>query len=280
MSLWDNESVKKSAASKPNAFTLIELMVVMAIVVILTVVGYINISSRILTSRLESAVQTLASDLTYARSAAMLKGCPVRFIFCADKQCTNSTVNSGTPNGARVITGTTAANAIVPARFYAIQRYSQAIDPNSPEGCYNAAAVNATGTPSDGFNYWDYDRRPVEIPLGTGLVPIYGGSGTGPPDQTDWISTSGGAAANSLWFNRSGDLRFGVVEFANVVGTSVSYRIVFQLTMDNCTPATSGDCAAYLISIPANGGTATYTKCNSGTARSTGSATPSNTCWQ
>lgn len=249
----------------------------MAIAVILTVIGYVNIGSRMRTSRLDQAVQTISADLTYARSAAMLKGCPTRIIFCTNKACSDTNVSAASPvsGGGALISNSVGTTA---ARFYAIQRYSQAVNALSSEGCYNEAAVNALG---DGFDYWDFDRRPVELPLGVGFVPIYGSDNDDVPDQSDWSSTTSSAAGNSLWFNRSGVAQLNSVENANVAGSSTTYRIMFQVTLDNCevTGSTDADCLAYLVSMPPDGGTATFTKCNFGASRVAGTSVPSNNCF-
>lgn len=279
MSLWDNQEVNLHSSKKLSAFTLIELMIVLVIAIVLSAIGYINITSRLKTARLEEAAQTLVSDLSYARSAAMLKGCPTRFIFCNDRTCSpgaGTAVVSGVNSDNRAVIGTNATPS-VPARYYAIQRFSQADPSGTSSMCYNSAAIPSA---SDGYAYWDFDRRPQAIPQGVSFFPIYTSGGLA--DQTDWKwdQLSSAAAGNAIWFNSSGDLTSAAMtDTANVVGSAVDYRIVFQIGLDTCTPTNTDDCIAYLISIPANGGTAKFTKCESNTGNRSRGTTRSNRCF-
>ena len=248
--LWDNQGVKIESSKTRSAFTLVELMIVMTIAIILSVIGYVNITSRLRVSRLEDAVQTMVSDLSYGRSAAMLKGCSTRFIFCNDRLCADQAL--ATDFSSRRVTAELPPYA--PARYYAILRRSQADNP--AESCFSATAVNAAG---DGFDFWDFDRRPQSIPVGVSFFGIYPSANL--LDQTDWNLTTSPAADNSIWFNSSGDLTTaGLTDTANVAGSAANYRIAFQLGLDDCSAA-DDDCTGYLVSIPPNGGTAKFTKC-------------------
>jgi len=254
--LWDNQGVKIESSKTRSAFTLVELMIVMTIAIILSVIGYVNITSRLRVSRLENAVQTMVSDLSYGRSAAMLKGCSTRFIFCNDRLCADKALAT---DSSRRVTALSPPKA--PARYYAILRRSQASNP--AESCFSATAVNAVAggltVTGDGFDFWDFDRRPQSIPVGVSFFGIYPSANL--LDQTDWNFTISPAADNSIWFNSSGDLTTaGLTDTANVAGSAANYRIAFQLGLDDCSAA-DDDCTGYLVSIPPNGGTAKFTKC-------------------
>lgn len=257
-----------------RAFTLIELLVVVFIGLIVTVLGFVSLTSRMRVAALEQAAQSLVSDLSYARSAAMLKGCPTRFILCADKACTDTDVEVEAASPHRILASATDS----PAPFYAILRYSQS-DTADPV-CYNENAVPAAGAAGDGFDQWDFDRRPQAIPRGVALTGFYGASaGAGVFDTGgDWDVSVAGVGNNSIWFESDGDLNTPVVANALVSGSAVTYQMVFQVTLDNCSPATNSDCLGYLVSIPRNGGTAQMTRCNLGVSRS-GAGGSSNNCY-
>lgn len=225
-----------------RGFTLTELMITVAIIVIMSVVAGVNINSRLKLGRLEEAVQTLTSDLNYARSAAMFKGCPIRFIFCMDSLCQTKVTGTGETTSEKLVGTTSTA-----ARYYAILRRSQAGDTSGT--CYNASAVT-----TDGFAQWDFDRRPQLLPSGVAFRNIYTN-----PDQInddDWSDSASTVAANSLWF----DSEFGR-EQGNPVqnpNTAVSGELVaFQLVLDNCTDA---DCPGFFVTIT-TAGVVSYKKC-------------------
>ncbi len=245
-----------------QGFTLIELMIVVAIAAIATVLGFVSLNSRMKASSLEQAASQLESDLSYARSAALLKGCRTRLIFCNNRDCTAPDVvaSGACPTGG-------SANCVlsqsggIPAQYYAILRYSQNI--SNTDSCFTSEAVaNAL----DGFDYWDFDRRPQPIPKGVALINIYSGA-FGDLSDADWNSSVSGDAGESIWFDTEGELHSPLVANALVPDTSLAYRIVFQAQHEDCVVTSSENCLGFLVSIPVNGGTAKTTRCNLGTSR-------------
>jgi prepilin-type N-terminal cleavage/methylation domain-containing protein len=224
-----------------RGFTLIELMVVVMIAVVVTVLGYMSISSRMRVARLEEAAQVLTSDLTYTRSAAMLKGCRSRIILCPDRTCL----------------GISGAVANVDTdRFYAIMRQSSEMGTGP---CESAAAVPAA---DDGFTNWDFDRRPSGLPQGVRFVDVY----TAGLNVQNWDTAATSAAGNSLYFRTDGSFVAPATAQMLVPGSTLNHTILFQVTLDDCNPALeSEDCPAYFIGIPAAGGTARFAKCSAGT---------------
>jgi len=225
---------KAKLLKKAMAFTLMELMIVVAIMGVVAVIGGISISSRIKSSRLETAAMSLAADLAYARSAALFKGCHTRIILCLDSKC-----------------GTKTANPPV-ARYYAILRRAQYS--NSAESCYGGV----TG-PTDGYADWDFDKPPRPLPSG---VKLYRPSGfynfASTISHANWSDIGSDEASRSLYFHSSPyainaihiPLRASVVPMAD----SNRGRPVFQMGLDDCAPGASG-CTGYIISISEAGET-------------------------
>lgn len=260
--------------AKDLGFTLIELMVVVAIALIVTILGFISLTSRTKLASLEQSAQQLASDLTYSRSAAMLKGCPSRIVFCPNATCTAaaaSTIDNISLNNSATYGAGSAAWT-----FYAILRQSSTVATNP---CYNS---NAIPIASDGWTNWDYDRRPQKIPTGIRFnVSTYSGATAIEPDQSDWSDPTSAQAANSIYFRTDGVLQMPGVEAMNVTGSSLSHRIVFQTSLDHCDPDNSSeDCAAFLVGIPRDGGVARFLKCNHRARSALGNASsqPSQDC--
>lgn len=77
---------------KENGFTLIELMVVVAIVGLLMGVGMPALQDFIKNDRLSSQINTLVGHLAYARSEAVTRGLPVGL--CVSKDMTSCTAGS------------------------------------------------------------------------------------------------------------------------------------------------------------------------------------------
>jgi prepilin-type N-terminal cleavage/methylation domain-containing protein len=256
-------------------FTLVELLIVVAIIGVLSVIGGISLNSRIAISRLEEAAKTLVSDLRNARSSAMFKGCPVRFIHCADKTCSTTAATGRNVVLMAGVSGTSGnfigTSTGVVASYYGILRMSQKA--NTSGTCYNSAAVNALDSPTDAYNYWDFDRRPQSIPKGVAFSSVYS------PNAVldfggDWFTTTEPGAANSLWFSASS----GVATIPTGGATaSNGDTIAFQLNLDGCDPrSSSSECLGYLITVGA-GGVVNMVKCSPG-ARSVG-VTNSDVCF-
>lgn len=246
-------------------FTLIELLVVVAISLILAVIAGISLNSRLTISRLEQAAQTLVSDLRYARSSAMFKNCPVRVVFCDSRDCGALTATRQSGGYGNFI-GT---SADAPTSYYAMIRESQKEDSSGSTPCYNSNAVNALSSPSDPWQYWDFDRRPQSLPQGVIFTSIYS---TFPAGTYDWSSTSDAQATNSIYFSSSTG-QFNVPVSGGTASNGDT--IAFQLSLSGCSPASSSDdCLAYLITV-GSGGDINMVKCAPG-----GRADNTDNCFQ
>jgi|GEM_PF-6059278 len=243
--------------SNNQAFTLTELMIVVAIITIVSVIGAITLNSRMHVSRLEDAAQTLASDLAYARSAALFKGCPTRIILCTDRNCSSSgraVKQRGGSGGKPEFIGSSSDD---PANYYATLREAQYSDGNGD--CYVSSGSDPDGGAPNGYNYMDFDRRPQAIPSGIVFNPIYSGTNQ-VINYSDWSSTSSSEASNSLWFPTSISDSNANDSLANIpVDTpqdSKSAYVVFQLSLDSCDSTDPhGDCVAYFVTMDTSGET-------------------------
>lgn len=242
-------------------YTLIEMLVVVAIVIILTALGVVNMNSRARVADLEEAAKTLSADVNFARGAAMFRGCPTRIIICMDKDCSNTSVSS--------ISGNYIGNGSSAARYYAILRLSTT---NSLGSCYNSSKVSGTGFSSN----WDFEKRPQAIPKGIAFTGIYAGAGN-VPDAGNWLSTTDAMATNSIWFSSS----TGAANIP-VSGNTLTNgdTIAFQLTFDSCDPsgASAGECAGYFVTV-GTGGVVNMLKCARGTGHRTQGVFSSDNCF-
>ncbi len=241
-----------------SGFTLVELMVTVAIATILAIIGGITIQSRLRTGNLEAAAQQLVSDVSYARSAAMFKGCATRFIFCKTKTCLTASDHAVAQNANKKIQIDSGAAA----SYYAILRNSSV---TSGATCENTSAIPATGSTSDGYANWDFDRRPQALPKGIAFTNIYDNIGN---LDDEWAETTEAVSSNSLYFSSQfGDVISGV----NIPNGSLmtnGNKAVLQVGFDDCNPASADDCPAYIISV-GSGGNVDAIKCSKGT-RGTG----------
>lgn len=80
---------------KSHGFTLIELMVVLAIVAILTTITAPSFKQLIQSITISSSVNTFLSDMRYARSEAVRRGGGVVMCRSDDPEATDPTCNSG-----------------------------------------------------------------------------------------------------------------------------------------------------------------------------------------
>ena len=256
---------------KIAGFSLIEIMIVVAIIAILSVVGGITLNSRLAASRLETAASTLSSDLRAARSSAMFKGCPTRFIICADKTCSTASGTGRNISAQTSASGNYLGTASGPALYYGVLRMSQ--KESSSSTCYNTSAINSLDSPTDSYNYWDFDRRPQSIPRGVVFTSVYSPVAF-PNFATDWSTSTDAAASNSVWFSSSSGTLTAPTGGATA---SNGDPIAFQVSLESCDPRdTSSDCIAYLITVGA-GGVVKMVKCSAG-GRSPG-ATLSDQCF-
>jgi len=149
---------------------------------------------------------------------------------------------------------------------------SQSTDSNSL--CYNASAVPEA---SDGYEHWDFERKPIQIPRGVSFFPIYYNSSGNVPFEGNWFTTTSAEANNSIWFESDGDLHVPITDAATSSG--LAYNIIFQVGLDDCSPISDEDCIAYLIGIPSTGGTARSFRCEVGSGARSAPSTDSVKCF-
>lgn len=244
--------MKKKAS---RGFTLIELIIVILIIGVVSGITYVGLSSRSSVASLERAVQTLAADVAYARSAAVMKRCQTRFILCADSSCTNAAAGLG---------------AVEP-RFYAILRRSHN---DNLQSCSNPNLVPAA---NDGYANWDFDMAPKPLPRDVSFDAIYEGTDAW-MDMTDWLTLDGSVAAvqNSLYFPTSPSAALPSPGDADGDSTGTRSRLVatpilqsrvagddgsilFQLALGDCVD----DCPNYWVVLMDSGETVVR-RCNPG----------------
>jgi prepilin-type N-terminal cleavage/methylation domain-containing protein len=231
-----------------GGFTLIEILVALAIIAIVSVIGINTMTSRSVQIALEESAKSLRDDLSYARMAATLKGCPTRFIFCMDKLCNPGNAQNSSITG---IAGGIVGASGSPAQFYSIMRMT------TP--CSSQAGVDAS---QDGFANWDHDVKPRQLPGGVVFSSIYTSSGV--INRDNWTSSTGNAieAGNSLWFSPTLSPTYGTIPAGGAVEASGNF-IAFQLRLAACDPSQTDDCSGYFITM-SPGGVSGIKKCFNG----------------
>ncbi len=238
----DNVDVRESGIKNQNfrGFTLVEVIVALAIVLVLSTMGITALVSRSAGVQLEETANSMVSDVMYARTAAALKGCPLRFVFCDDHNCSSL---SGVASGGLI--GSSGA----PARGYSIMRQTAPCTGTAENALYG----------NDGMANWSHDVHPREVPRGIVFTAIYNKSG-GALESADWSTTTANPSesSNSLYFSTTGSVaaaNFPVMnsaQAANPGGAPANY-ILFQLESSGCDPATNEDCAGYFVTMNENG---------------------------
>lgn len=230
-----------------KAFTLMELLITITIILVVSSIGAISLNSRLAVASLEEAAQSLAADLSYARTAALFKGCPTRFVFCGDKLCTQRDI-AASVGGPVTVGGEN-------AQVYAIIRrmaHGAAGDCSTADADPDAGAANA-------FTNFDYDRKPQEISSRVSIDWIYDDS-TAANFQDDYADETASEAEDALWFATSISDPQANQGFMNLpVSTPLDADgnfIVFQLSLASCDPSVENDdCAAYFVTIDSSGQT-------------------------
>lgn len=91
--------MKTRQIKKPGGFTLIELMVVMAIVAVLVTLAAPSFTRQIQSTQISNSVNTFMSDLRFARSQAIRLGGPVVMCRSDAPEAANPTCGSGSGPG-------------------------------------------------------------------------------------------------------------------------------------------------------------------------------------
>lgn len=216
--------------SLDRGYTMVEIFITLAIIAIVTAIGITTMSEREAASRISQAATDLATDLSMACSLAPSKGCPMRIVFCMDKAC--STLATGTASdGKKVGSGSDYA------RVYAMIRMT-------------TPCATSAGTTTDGFANWDFDSKPRELPRGVAISAIYSDASKSLNAQ-NWTSSVSNAvdADASMWFSPSLIPSYGNIPVSLTPKTATNSFIAFQVSPDNCIPATDESCMGYFIGI-------------------------------
>jgi prepilin-type N-terminal cleavage/methylation domain-containing protein len=243
-------------------FTLIELMITVLVIAAVAMVGVNGLQKRLVQAGLESAAESLASDLSAARSSAILKQCPTRMIICLNANCTNVAAQNISRQSS--VSGNYIGTATTAARYFATIRQTTPCSANAGQ----AAGV-------DGFANWDFETKPRSLPKGVVFSAIYSSASGSINDTNADAAWAGGATlaqsdvGNSLWFDS--DSTFYIPVLSNF--TADGNYIAFQVNSAFCNPATDDSCYGYFVTM-SPGGEAATKPCSKGTR-----ANNSDTCF-
>jgi len=126
------------SAAQQRGFTLVELMITIAVAAILLMIGIPSFQNAINTSRLNGAANELLSDLMFARTSAISQG--QRVSVCTSNN--QATCTFSTWGGGWIVFDDLNRNGQVDAPAETVIRAHQALHAN-----FNATPFNATTTP-------------------------------------------------------------------------------------------------------------------------------------
>ncbi len=244
-------------------FTLIELMITVLVIAAVAMVGVNGLQKRLVQAGLESGAESLASDLSAARSSAILKQCPTRMIICLNPNCANVAAQNISRQSS--VSGNYIGTATTAAAYFATIRQTIPCSANA-----------GTDAVLDGFTNWDFENKPRRLPKGVVFSAIYSSASGSINDTNADAAWAGGSptlaqsdVGNSLWFDS--DSTFYIPVLTNL--TSDGNYIAFQVNSASCNPATDDSCYGYFVTM-SPGGEAATKPCSKGTR-----ANNSDTCF-
>lgn len=261
----------KPSSRNRSAFTMVEILVTMAIAVSLAAAAYITLTSRSTHAEVEAAAIKLAEIFEFARNDALTTRCPTRVIFCMDASCATPTDEASSG-----IIGPAADN---PARYVAVLRKAFYDQSKQQDSCFVRETTGGDGTwtaPTDGFANWDFVMKPQWLSRSVVLADMYSGS-VGGVGVDDWERNNAATASDSLWFPGSlvrergyqpnlasvpafGPIDAGSDDHVNASGDMVIFA---QVQNSQCSGA---DCVAFFVGLDENG-SAKVQQCEPGASR-------------
>lgn len=209
----------RNAKVQGCGFTLVEIMICLALAGVMMAIGAIMISSRQMTNRLYQEAKKIEADLIYAASTSLESSCPLRMIPCQTADC-------------RPATG--------PVIGYALQRYCQA--------SHQVCGVNCNL--SDGYVYWDFVNRPQMI---HSAFEVFG-TGIAAANAEDGLPRT-----NSLIFNTDpiSPIVFNGSVITNL-DIDGDHRRVFLIGMKGKDPRAQGNPPGWVVAISLGGDVKSY----------------------